>query len=159
MAFSSTPLNLTERIALVSMADPALTREEPQYGHYKEAVLQGKVADPSLLCIREGEEATRFVCQPLSVRTLARVEDILITPHQGEQGVGRLSTAFVEAFRYGVLEVENLDGLARPLRRDGKGRLREDDLNTLGLPLDVLVEIGGQILARSRLDAETKKKS
>ena len=154
MGFSR-PSLLTE-YSLISAQDPAIDREASDLDAYE----RDYGYDPSHLGFVEGETPTVFRCRPLSHRTMARIYDRMVRAGKGGDVEIAVSEAALMAFRHGVADIENLPGFeARKHVQPGPPPvIRENWLDEAPLPLDIIIEIGSVILARSRL-TETQRKN
>lgn len=141
---------------LISVRDPAIDPDRSDLDAYESDYLY----DPARLVLREGELPTLFHCRPLSQRLVVRLLDRMMRGREGGEVEVYVHEAALLSFRYGVSDIENLPGFdpQRHIQQGNPPAIKESWLDKSGLPVDVVVEIGSVILAKSRL-SETDRKN
>ncbi len=140
---------------LVSMADPAIDTEHSDLERYQSDYLY----DPKHLCFQEGERPTTFHCRSLTHGEVVRLLDRMMRGGQNGDVEVSVHEAALLAFRYGVTDIENFEGFNPRLhiQKGNPAMIRSSWLDQSGLPVDIIVEIGSVILARSRLSEGDRK--
>lgn len=141
--------------SLVSVLDPAIDKGQSDLDAYED----GYSYDHTKLVFKENQLPTIFCCKPLSNKTMAGLFDKMMKGTKSGEVEVSIHQAALMAFRYGVYDIENLPGFDSNLhlQKGNPSLIKEKWLENSALPIDVIIEIGSVILAKSRLSEAERK--
>jgi|GEM_PF-5716026 len=142
--------------SLISIFDPAIDKSGSDMDAYENEYSY----DQTKLVFYSDQKPTRFYCKPLSNKIMVGLFDRMMKGRKGGEVEVSIHEAALLAFRHGVFDMENMPGFDASLhiQKGNPPLIKEKWLENSCLPIDVIVEIGSVILAKSRL-SETERKN